>query len=83
MEGIIPKVQELFTVFGLKIIAAVLIFIIGRWVAKLVKRIVERLMTRSNIDATVINFVGNMTYILYWPLLSSQLLVSSAHRPRP
>ena len=65
MEEIISKVQELFTVFGLKIIAAILIFIIGRWVAKLVRSILEKILTKSSkVDNTLVAFVGNLTYVI-------------------
>lgn len=64
MEDLFAKVQELFTIFGLKIIAAIVIFIVGRWCAILVRKIVEKLMKKSNVDATVIKFAGNLTYII-------------------
>jgi small conductance mechanosensitive channel len=64
MEGLIAKFQELFAVFGLKIITAVLIFILGRWCAKIIKKIIQKLMNRSKVDVTVTSFVGNLTYVL-------------------
>ncbi len=63
MENVADKVYEILTVYGLKIIAAIAIFIIGRWVAKAVKRLVERLMKKGGVDGTLIKFVGNMAYI--------------------
>jgi len=35
MENSIAKIQELVSVFGLKIVAALAIFIIGKWSAKI------------------------------------------------
>jgi small conductance mechanosensitive channel len=51
------------TVWGLKVIAAIAIFIIGRWIAKLVRRGVMRMMERAKVDATIIGFVSNIAYI--------------------
>ncbi len=42
MENAIVKIQELLSVFGLKIIAALAIFIIGKWAAKLFKKIAHK-----------------------------------------
>jgi small conductance mechanosensitive channel len=64
MENTVVKMQELFALFGLKILIAIAIFIIGRWVAKLARRIVEKIMRRSKVDETLIKFVGNLTYII-------------------
>jgi small conductance mechanosensitive channel len=63
MDTIVPKLQEFSMVFGLKILTAILIFVFGRWVARVIRRATEKLMTRSNVDATLVTFVGNMIYI--------------------
>ena len=63
MDAIVPKLQEFSMVFGLKILTAILIFVFGRWVARVIRRATEKLMTRSNVDATLVTFVGNMIYI--------------------
>lgn len=63
MEDIIDKIYGILTVYGLKIIAAIAIFIVGRWVAKGIRKLIERLMKRGNIDKTVIRFAGNLSYI--------------------
>ena len=63
MEEMLDKIYQLLTVYGLKALAAVAIFIIGRWVAKGVRKLVERLMTKGKVDSTLITFTSNMTYI--------------------
>ena len=63
MEGIIDKVYQLLTVYGLRVIAAVAIFIVGRWVAKGVRKLVERIMARGKVDHTLITFTANLAYI--------------------
>ena len=47
----------------MKVLAAIAIFIIGRWVAKGVRKLVERLMTKGKVDPTLITFTSNMAYI--------------------
>ena len=62
-SSLLAKVYELLTLYGLKIIAALVIFIVGRWVAKAVTNFIKRMMTKSNTDETLIKFVGNLSYI--------------------
>ena len=49
---------------GINVLAALAIFIIGRWVAKLLKGIIARLMTRSNVDEMLVKFLTNIIYTL-------------------
>jgi small conductance mechanosensitive channel len=63
MDEIVPKLQEWITFYGLKVLAAIVIFIVGRWIAKALKRLTERVMTKNNVDPTIISFVGDLTYV--------------------
>lgn len=63
MNEILDKIYQLLTVYGLKVLAAVAIFIIGRWVAKGVRKLVERIMSKSKVDSTLISFTSNLVYI--------------------
>ena len=47
MEDILDKIYQLLTVYGIKVLAAIAIFVIGRWVAKGVRKLVERVMSKS------------------------------------
>ena len=51
------------TVYGLKVVAAVVILVVGRWVAKAVTNFIKRMMTQGNIDETLVRFVGNLSYV--------------------
>jgi len=46
--------------WGIKIVAAILIYVIGRWVAKLVVKSVVKLMEKSKVDESLRKFVGNI-----------------------
>jgi len=66
VENIQVFVQKFITVgadFGIRAITALLIFIIGRFAAKLVKKIVQKAMSRAKVDQTLISFTTNLTYI--------------------
>jgi small conductance mechanosensitive channel len=64
MEAILQRVWELVTIYGIKVIAAIAIFIVGRWIAKGFRKLVRNVMGRRNIDQTIIGFVANLTYVL-------------------
>ena len=63
MENIILKLQEFIAFYGLKIIGAIVIFIVGRWIAKIVKNIIYKIMTKRDLEGTLISFACNITYV--------------------
>lgn len=46
------------------LIVAIVIVLIGRWLARFVSRLIERMMTAAHIDQTVINFITHIASIL-------------------
>jgi small conductance mechanosensitive channel len=63
MEVIVDRIYQVLTVYGLKVLAALAILIIGRWVAKAVRKLIERLMARHKVDDTLIAFTASLVYI--------------------
>lgn len=63
MENLAGKVWELLTIYGLKCIAGIVVFIVGRWVAKGLTNLARKLMEKKAVDHTLISFVVNLTYI--------------------
>ncbi len=63
MEELWFKVQEWATFYGIKIIAALVIFIVGRWVAQGVRGLAGRILTRRKVDAIIVSFVEHLVYI--------------------
>jgi len=64
LQQLAAKAQSLATEFGIDIIAALAIFIIGRWVANLITKGVRRLLERADVDATLVKFLSNIVRIL-------------------
>jgi len=64
MEDILVKVKEILAIYGIRVIAALAIFIIGRWVAKGLRNLLRRIMKRNQVDKTLISFVCNLAYVL-------------------
>lgn len=61
--AIAEKVQTLGVDLGIRIAAALAIFIIGRIVVKLVVRGLQRVLERQQVDATLTNFLKSVTNI--------------------
>jgi len=63
VENIVAKIWELLTIYGLKVVAAIAVLIVGRWIAKGLTGFTEKIMNKRQVDPTVVSFVANMTYI--------------------
>lgn len=63
VQELIAKGYELITVFGVKILAALAVFVIGRWVVKYLGHLVGRILEKRNVDPTLTKFIASMTYV--------------------
>lgn len=63
MEDFIAIIQHYATVYGIKIIGALVIFFVGRWIAKLIRKLVDAQMAKRKIDETIARFLSNLIYI--------------------
>ena len=59
-SDLLEKVYTLLTLYGLRVVSAIAIFRIGRWVAKGITRVIERLMLKRKVDETLVSFVSNI-----------------------
>ncbi len=62
MDNYMQMAQTLVTEWGLKLVYALAIFVIGRWLAGMLVGVAERGMTRSKLDATLIGFLKNIVF---------------------
>lgn len=62
MEETIEKIGTVVTIYGLRFLYAIIIFIIGRWVAGLVKKFVKKIMTQRDIEQSIVSFGSDLTY---------------------
>ena len=50
--------------FALNLVAALAIYVVGRWVAKFLSGIVRRMITRAHVDETLGKFLANIVYMV-------------------
>lgn len=62
MQNIIDKAVELFMQYGLSFVYAILIFVIGKWVARLISKIAAAAMVKAKLNQTLVSFVKNIVY---------------------
>lgn len=62
MQDILRRTYEYLIRYSVNILAAVLIFIIGKWIAKVVAKLIEKAMQKSKVETTLASFAKNMIY---------------------
>jgi small conductance mechanosensitive channel len=65
MEAFLEKLPDYLMTYGVRIIAAILIFIIGKWIAGLLSKLLKKLMEKSNVDPTLAKFLGRLAYFMF------------------
>jgi len=63
MEETLNKIYEYIATYGLNVIAAALIFFIGKWLAGFVANLLEKMMSKTKLDATLVSFVKHISYV--------------------
>lgn len=64
LENLYQTIVEYISLYGLKVIAAIAIFVIGKWIAKRVVKVAKNVMKKGNVDETLVSFSGNILYAL-------------------
>jgi len=62
MERYLEKALDLAMLYGMKVVAALVIVVLGRWAAQMVCGLMEKVLKKQKIDQTIISFVGNLAY---------------------
>jgi len=60
--AVYERLVELITVYGVRILGAVVIFIVGKWAAGLLSKFLHRILRRSAVEKTLSKFLKNITY---------------------
>ena len=59
----LDQAQPILVAFGLKVIGAVAVFIIGRWLISMATRLVGAAMTRQRVDPTVQRYIASIIVV--------------------
>ena len=64
MDSVAGQLTFFITTYGIKIIGAIIILIIGRIAAGIGRKIVRQILEKSKTDKAIVSFVGSMAYFL-------------------
>lgn len=65
-KEILPQLKQYVTEFGVHIISAILILVVGFWISKRLTKILKKVLTKRNVDLTLAGFLTSaLKFILY------------------
>ena len=62
VNSYVALVKGLVAAYGLKVVAAIVIFVVGKWLSGVLSRAVGRAMTRAKTDEILVKFVRSLVY---------------------
>lgn len=63
-EEKIDQLLSLLTDYGMRLIIALLILVLGIWVSRLIKRVLRRGMEKRSLDPTLVSFLSSLLYYI-------------------
>jgi len=64
MSEIMQTLQSLILQYGLRLIGSIVIFLVGRWVSRLLVNALKKLMEKGKVDPTLVLFLSNVLFYL-------------------
>lgn len=65
LEGILPSIAK----FGLKVLLALVIYLVGAWLIRKIKRLVAKAFAKKGSDSSLASFVQSLVSALLWIVL--------------
>jgi small conductance mechanosensitive channel len=59
-----PDMMDTLSTFALNLLIAIVIFILGKWVARWAQRVFEKLLKSRQVDSVLVDFLGTIVYTL-------------------
>ena len=81
LETIIREIVNVLTTYGLDVVGAFVILIIGLWFSGRAAKMMERVLTRAQkVDGTLVKFLPASSNIWLWRLRLQPFSINSASR---
>lgn len=74
MEFDLVTIQSLVVTYGLRVITAIILFVVGKWLAGKLTNIFAAIMEKQNVDITIVKFLKN---ILYYIILAAVIVAAA------
>lgn len=62
IEKIVETISLYVSAYAFKLLAAIIIFIIGKWLSRKIAVLLSKLLQKNNVDVTLVNFLENIVY---------------------
>lgn len=63
MDSLTEKAYEFLITYGISIIAAALIFFVGKWIIGFISGMIEKVLKKAKVDHTLCSFVRHLVYM--------------------
>ena len=88
MEKYLKIAEQYLTLYGMKVIGAVLILIVGLWLARKISKVFSKTLTKRNVDPTLVKFftgfvrIGLVVFIIIAAVDQVGVATTAATQPR-
>lgn len=62
MTEVLEQIKDIVAMYGLNVVAAIAIFIAGKFVAGIIRKLIRKIMQKRELDATLIGFISSIVY---------------------
>jgi small conductance mechanosensitive channel len=63
VQKVLTQLYTYLAEYGLKIVGAVIIFLVGRWIARLLSNLAGKALIRAKMDETLVRFIKDLSYV--------------------
>ncbi|MFT6102216.1 MAG: small conductance mechanosensitive channel [Granulosicoccus sp.] len=64
IEEIMPAISEYAILYGVKFVTAMVIYLVGKWIARLLSSLIAKGLDKKGVDVTLSKFVNNIVYYI-------------------
>jgi small conductance mechanosensitive channel len=64
MNEALEVIKTWAAIYGIQIVGAILILVIGLWAAKIIKKFLAKILEKKNLDPAISSFIGNLAYAI-------------------
>ena len=63
-DSLLPALSDLLVTWGVRVVGALAVLVVGRLVADMARKAMRRVLTRSSVDDTLVPFLSSLVYYL-------------------
>jgi small conductance mechanosensitive channel len=63
MENVVARLQEWTALYGLEVVGALIILVVGYWIARAIRTLLAGIMRKAKTDETLTSFVCSLSYV--------------------